>query len=591
MLRPVDNDIREIKILDGLWRFWVQTNDQLPAPYKSRLPGNLECPVPSSYNDLFVLNPIKHHVGTVWYQRQVHIPRRWREERVFLRFDSATHEAHVYANDTLVAHHIGGYTPFEANLSKEVTAETTVLITVAVSNVLTNETIPPGKVEVDELGAKKQIVWHDFFNYAGLHRSVRLCCVPATHIEDIVINTDVKSTTGVVRYNLDILGKRSDAKVTLYDEDNQLVASAEGVEGELLVHNAKLWQPGAAYLYTLQARLYDGNTVIDEYSLNSVGIRTVKVSSRQFLINDRPFYFKGFGWHEDRPIKGKGHDNSWMVHDLELMKWCGANSFRTSHYPYAEEVYEYCDRQGWVVIDETPGVGLNLNIKNGIFGKATHDTWSDTWANDRTRDAHADSIRQLIRRDKNHPCVVMWCITNEPDASLKGAFEYFQPLTTLARLLDPSRPLCYTNMVRSQPETDLMHELFDVIGLNRYYGWYSESGNLPLAACKLEKELRNWARVTEKPLVMMEYGADTQSGLHSTQAIPWSEEYQARYYETYNTVFDKVDAVQGEQVWAFADFATDAAPFRVDGNKKGIFDRNRQPKAAAEVLRKRWTAQ
>jgi beta-glucuronidase len=92
-----------------------------------------------------------------------------------------------------------------------------------------------------------------------------------------------------------------------------------------------------------------------------------------------------------------------------------------------------------------------------------------------------------------------------------------------------------------------------------------------------------------KPMIMTEYGADTLSGLHSVWDQPWSEEYQARLLDMYHRVFDRVDTMVGEQIWNFADFQTSNGIFRVDGNKKGVFTRDRKPKAAAHQLRTRWT--
>jgi beta-glucuronidase len=90
-------------------------------------------------------------------------------------------------------------------------------------------------------------------------------------------------------------------------------------------------------------------------------------------------------------------------------------------------------------------------------------------------------------------------------------------------------------------------------------------------------------------LLILEYGCDTVTGLHAVGDVPWSEEYQSRYYDMNHRVFDRIEAVQGEQVWNFADFNTGPGIFRVDGNKKGIFTRDRRPKLAAHTLRKRWT--
>jgi beta-glucuronidase len=136
------------------------------------------------------------------------------------------------------------------------------------------------------------------------------------------------------------------------------------------------------------------------------------VSGTKFLINDKPFYFTGFGKHEDTAVRGKGHDPAYMVHDFQLMNWMGANSFRTSHYPYAEEVMEFADRNGIVVIDETAAVGLNLGLS--VSGGPIIPTFTPDAINNNTREAHKQAIRELIARDKNHASVVMWSIANEP---------------------------------------------------------------------------------------------------------------------------------------------------------------------------------
>ncbi|KAK1923882.1 beta-glucuronidase [Papiliotrema laurentii] len=586
MVKPIETPTREIKNLDGLWRFLPDTGD-VAEPWKAVLPGSLECPVPASYNDIFVPS-LREHLGKVWYQRDVRIPRGWSDQRIFIRFDSATHAGEVYIDDTLVVKHIGGYLPFEADLTQKVKPGQQVRITVGVDNTLTNETIPPGQLLTNQYGKKQQKYWHDFFNFAGLHRSVRLFTKPLIAVEDVTVTTDLDGSTGVVNYNVKIAGDAR-VEVDLLDVD-QSAGSSSGAKGSIRVKDAKLWQPGAAYLYTLRVRLYNNSTLDDEYTL-PVGIRTVRVEGTQILINNKPFYFTGFGKHEDAPVKGKGHDDAWMVHDFELMKWTGANSFRTSHYPYAEDVLDYADRHGWVVIDETPAVGLNLNIGGGIFGLDFKPTFSEDFANSRTQAAHKQVLRELVQRDKNHPSVVLWCITNEPGSNEDGAREYFEPLVKLTRELDPTRPITYTNLQMVPPETDRIADLFDVIGLNRYFGWYEFVGDFHSAEKKLEAELLEWERRFKRPLLMLEYGTDTVAGLHSTGETPWSEEYQSGFYDLYHRVFDRVEALRGEQVWNFADFATGPGIFRVDGNKKGVFTRDRKPKLAAHTLRKRWLKQ
>ncbi|WP_322411231.1 beta-glucuronidase [Microbacterium invictum] len=588
MLKPLSTITREQIVLDGLWLFALDDDDARPEPWTTTLDTPLEAPVPASYNDVFADQEIHDHVGWVWYQRTVRVPRGWSGERVILRVDAATHEGVVYVGDERVAHHVGGYTPFEADITDVAPAGEEVRITIGVNNELTNETIPPGTIEVSETGRRKQRYRHDFYNYAGLARSVRLYAVPEIRVTDLTVVTDVAGDTGIVEYDVTIAGPEDvEIRVDLLDGDGRTVATAVGARGRLDVAEARLWQPGEGYLHTLIVDVVDGEALRDRYEL-PVGIRSVRVDGARFLINGTPFHFRGFGKHEDSAIRGRGFDNAIMVHDFALMDWMGANSFRTSHYPYAEEFLDYADRHGIVVIDETAAVGLNLGLGGGFHGAVTQASFSPTMFNDRTREAHARGIRELIARDKNHPSVVMWSIANEPESVEEGARSYFEPLVSLARELDPSRPLTYANEYRGQFHNDRLADLFDVICLNRYYGWYNETADLELAAKRLETELRGWESTFGKPIIITEYGADTLAGLHAVGVQAWSEEFQVALLRTYHEVFDRVDAVIGEHVWNFADFQTSQGVIRVDGNKKGVFTRDRRPKAAAHELRTRW---
>ncbi|TVY65417.1 Beta-glucuronidase [Fusarium oxysporum f. sp. cubense] len=593
MLRPQANPCREVVSLDGIWNFEVPTSLDIDAlaPWTRAISPKLQMPVPASYNDVPV-DDLRSHVGWVFYQRNVTVPKGWTGDRCLLRFDGATHHARVYVDQELVVEHVGGYTPFAAEITNLVEPSQRFRLTVAINNQLTWETIPPGKVQSLPGGKLRQHYHHDFFNYAGLARSVSLFSLPQIFIDDISVMTDViNNTTGVIDFYIQTSQElhNSICRVTLHDEDGSKVYGGTGQRGKITIDSAKLWQPGAAYLYQLRADILspDGATTADAYEI-PVGIRTVKVKDNQFLINNKPFYFTGFGKHEDTPIRGKGVDPAYMIHDFHIMGWVGANSFRTSHYPYAEEFLEYADRHGIVVIDETAACGLNLSLMAGILGVKAEPTFSPKTCSDTTRETHAQAIRDLISRDKNHPSVVLWMLCNEPASQEDGARKYMQPLVELTRKIDPSRPICFSNMLFASPEADRLTDLFDVVCLNRYYGWYTQTGDLASAEVALEKDLLAWEAKYGKPIIITEYGADTQAGLHSIGDVPWSEEYQSRFFEMYHRVFDRVESVVGEHVWSFSDFQTTSTISRVDGNKKGVFTRDRKPKAAVQVLRRRW---
>ena len=587
MLRTRRSPSRTVHNLDGVWDLQVDSANVgiEESWFAQNLANPRPMPVPASYNDVTTDNELRDHVGWVWYQRLVYAPRLAADDRLFVRFGSATHSARVWVNGTEVAGHVGGYLPFEADITELVSAGERFRLTVAVDNRLSWQTIPPGFVLADALGRDHQHYLHDFYNYAGLHRSVELYTRPAVAVTDVTIVTTIDGTTGVVNYTVEAEGV-SEVRVRVLDASDDEVASATGARGRIEVPHAQLWAPGDGYLYTLEI-CADADVYPQPF-----GIRTVEIKDKKFLINGKEFYFRGYGRHEDNLVRGKGHDDVMMVHDFELMKWQGANSFRTSHYPYAEEVMDFADREGVVVIDETAAVGLNTALWGGgglMGGVGLPPTFSPGTINDTTRDVHQAHIRELIARDKNHPCVAVWSIANEPDSGADGAREYFAPLIQAARDADPTRPVGYVNVGYATPDKERVADLCDLVMLNRYYGWYSENNNLPLAEKNLRDEIDGWIElVPDHPIIFTEYGPDTLGGLRDFHAWPWSEDYQVAFFEAYHRVFDDYPQVVGEQMWNFADFQTNAGIIRVDGNKKGMFTRDRKPKAAAFAVRERW---
>ncbi|MCW2802229.1 MAG: beta-glucuronidase [Propionibacteriaceae bacterium] len=589
MLRPQDSRTRERKNLDGLWEFALdgQGTGRSERWFDGPLTESRRMAVPASYNDIAADATVRDHVGSAWYQRSVWVPRDWAGRRIVLHFEAATHRATVWAGTAEVVSHDGGYTPFEVDITEHVAPGEQVRITVEVDNRLSFQTIPPGVVEETPHGLRQRY-WHDFFNYSGLHRSVWLYATDPAHLTDITVVTALNGSDGSVTYRVETANAAgAQTQVVLRDATGVEVATGEGSEGTLTVPSVHRWAPGDGYLYDLELQLVRNGELVDSYH-QSVGIRTVRVDGIRFLINEEPFYFTGFGKHEDIPVIGKGHNNAFLVHDFELLDWVGANSFRTSHYPYSEDVLDYADRQGLVLIDETAAVGLNMGLGGGIFGGQGYTTFSPETANDVTQSVHAQAIRELIARDKNHPSVVLWSIANEPESETEAAENYFRPLFDVAREADPTRPVGFVNVMLAPHGTCRVSQFADVLMLNRYYGWYVNTGDLAAAEAAWEAELTAWAG-DGKPIIITEYGADTYPGLHSVVAgSPWTEEYQVDYLEMNHRVFDRIDAVVGEQVWNFADFATTSGIMRVGGNKKGVFTRDRQPKAAAFALRRRW---
>jgi beta-glucuronidase len=240
------------------------------------------------------------------------------------------------------------------------------------------------------------------------------------------------------------------------------------------------WSPEDPFLYRLSVRLGGGESVIDDYPMK-IGVRTIEVHGSELRLNGKPLFLTGFGKHEDFPMHGKGLDLPVLVRDFELLKWIGANSFRTSHYPYSEEAMMLADEYGFLVIAETPGVSLVFMDPPEIIEA-------------RYRQLEG-ALTELVHRDKNHPCVIFWSLANEPipkpfhtnDDAPSGAVEtgtaFFKRLfATPARLIRPGR----WRWSASRAARPTGWAKGDIICTNSYNGWYAISGELDRAGVVLE---------------------------------------------------------------------------------------------------------
>lgn len=574
MLYPLNTKTREVIDLSGIWEFNFE-NDK-----------KQNIAVPGSFNDQLVGYKAKHYIGDMFYEKDFIVNEAMLLKRIFIRFGSASHIATVYINGKEVGSHKGGFTPFEFEISDYVVLGSN-KVKVKLSNILDNTSLPVGNYKSikDENGnvIKKLVDENfDFFNYAGIHRPVKIYVKPQKYIQDIIITYDVIEKNAKVNFDVTTNISNPNIRITILDENDNVVSLDGNIE------NVILWQPLNAYLYKAQVELLDeNNEVLDVYT-EEFGIRTIEVKDNKFLINGKPFYFKGFGRHEDTYLHGRGLDEVANIADINRMKWLGANSFRTSHYPYSEEMMRLADKEGFVVIDETTAVGL---MESFGFDLSAPKEKRNTWEYMKTKEAHEQVITELIKRDKNHACVVMWSIANEPSTAEQGAYEYFEPLFKLARSLDKqNRPCTFVNIMLAPALNCLASSLCDVICLNRYYGWYVDLGDLETAEIKMRKELDQWhEKYPDKPIMFTEYGADTIAGIHDIdERTPFSEEFQIEYYKMNEKIFDSLPYFIGEQTWNYADFQTKYGIFRMQGNKKGVFTRERQPKSIAHHLKNRW---
>ena len=591
MLYPRASAARRVTDLGGMWKFcldWDGKGDQ--EGWKDGIPGTEKIPVPASFNDFYTDKDIREFAGDFWYETEVFVPGEWREMHVDLRFAALTHRGTVYVNGQEVISHEGGFLPFSARIDDVVRWNEKNLVVVKGNNELSFTSLPAGFTQTLKSGKKMIRPFFDFFNYAGIQRPVKLVALPKEYIEDFTVNHRLDGTTAYVDYQMETTGDHP-VTVEVFDENGSFVTKAEGKTGTITIPEARLWEVRDAYLYRFVLKIMDGDAVIDEYE-EEIGIRTFEIQGTSFILNGHPVYLKGFGKHEDSDIVGRGYNPGVIKRDFELMKWIGANSFRTSHYPYSEEIYQMADREGFLVIDEVPAVGFFeslVNFVDAVSGKSTN--FFDRPSVPELKKNHLAMLEDLIRRDKNHACVIAWSLFNEPDTMSESAVPYFADIFAKARELDvQKRPRTFAMELNSSPEKCTCHQFSDFLCFNRYYGWYLLGGyEMQDAEEAFRAELDAWlAKGLDCPFVFTEYGCDNLQGEYKLPSVQWSAEYELEYLKIYERVFDSYDCIKGEQVWNFADFQTVEGIMRVNGNKKGIFTRQRQPKAAAYYFKNRW---
>jgi beta-glucuronidase len=589
MLYPQSNPYRQMIDLSSFWNFrFDPANEGIDHQWGAGFDPAEVIAVPASWNDQF--EGWRDYTGTAWYQTGFDLPWGWQDQRIFVRFNAVSYLTEVWLNGERLGEHEGGHLPFVFDITDRVKDTGNVLV-VRVEGDLAPDRVPPGNLAglpgASFPNRNFPDTSFDFFPFCGIQRPVLIYTEPAAAITDLTVVTTLDGKNGVVNVGIEQTGSLP-ARLTLTGHDAEIVTETTTTDAQLAVPDAALWSPETPNLYDLRVDLLQDGAVVDSYTL-AIGIRTITVEGDQLLLNDEPVKLVGFGRHEDFPVVGKGLLPALIVKDYALMRWMGANSFRTSHYPYSEQMMDMADRLGFMVIDETPAVGLFF-LETGL---------------ERRNELCQQMIREIIDRDKNHPSVIMWSVANEPHTSKPEAraaynrdftviehpsrpeaVESFKAQIELVRALDPSRPV---TLVSHEGALEEAFEFVDVTCLNRYYGWYTQSGQIDLGLEYLDKEIELVHKLYPKPFILSEFGTDTIPGHHAQPPEMFSEEYQAEFLVKQIKLTDNKPFVVGQHIWNMCDFKTSQAIHRMAAyNYKGVFTRDRRPKLAAHRVRALW---
>lgn len=577
-------------------------------------------PVPAAFNEITNDERVKNFMGWVWYQTTVELEEPSEEWNWMLQFESANYMALVWAQKvggssieeaSLVGLHVGGHLPFTANISDLVWSSSedsgiSLRVTIAISNQLSDETIPSGRlVNLSDVVGREFFQFEpdfDFFHFSGLIGSVILVQLPRIYLKrvDQLMEADQLTFDVCLSQPLNEIGATSVQANLLLDGDRpkwieaSIVPSVKSIcclRASFNSSNIAPWISGEnlsskmANLYKVRFSSLNPTSTRDIVEFR-VGLGSTRLIDSQFgLVTQksspkRRLQLQGFGMHHEQAFSGRSMSLAAISKDLNLLKWIGANVIRTSHYPYSSDYLDLCDQFGILVIAECQAVGLNSFSESKLR-------------------LHEQLLLEMMERDQNHPSIVAWSVANEPRSELEDSQAYFESLLHFARnRLAPFTGLSgrlLTAAIAQPHSVDRIGHTLDLIMLNHYFGWYQYPGVLEAIRLPLISSLSGWSARYGKPILVSEFGADSISGQHSLTADLFSEEYQRDLLVEHEAVFEEIWRNQeanetkvnfwGSMIWNFADFSTHHSLLRVAGNRKGVFSRDRTPKLAAEMIR------
>ncbi len=495
--------------------------------------------------------------GTVWYKTSFQAQVPIEDFRTLLYFGAVNYDCRVWVNGHEAGHHIGGFTPFNYDITDMLqNGENTVIV--KVDNKRKAEAVPT------------QIF--DWWNYGGITRDVLLVKVPPTYIENYKLQlekADPKAKQREIRFAANLNKAEAGQEVTLSIPELKLTqkatTDADGKVDVMLRVPAKklsLWSPENPKRYQVEIRT-ERDFVADE-----IGFRTIEARGKQILLNGEPIFLRGVSVHEEKP-RGGGRANS-TADAHELLTWAkemNCNFVRLAHYPHNEYAIREAERMGIMVWSEIPCY------------------WTIAWKNADTYANAQQQLTDMIRRDQNRANIIIWSIANETPHS-GDRDQFLGRLAQYARSLDNSRLISMAMEVTGASNYknrlhDNMHEYVDVVSFNQYIGWYRDVNDAP----KME-----WEIPYDKPVIVSEFGGGAKYGYHGAKNQRWTEEFQENLYIQNVAMLDKIEGLSGTTPWVLKDFRS---PRRVlDGiqdyyNRKGLYSDNGEKKKAFYIM-KEW---
>ena len=494
-----------------------------------------------------------YYEGTIWYRRLFDYKTSSSNHRVFVHFGAANYESDVYLNGKKLGKHIGGFTPFNYEITGLLKPEGNSLV-VKVDNKRKREAVPTLNT--------------DWWNYGGITRDVTLVEVSNTFIQDYLVQLK-KGTENEITGYVQLNGSRQNRNVKIDIPELKIsatVATDSTGKGIFTFRPKNLirWAPGTPKLYDVDL------TCDDQKITDKIGFRTIETRGTDILLNGKSVFLRGISIHEENSMRG---GRAFSAQDAQMLlnsaKELNCNYVRLAHYPHSEYMIRKADEMGILVWEEDP-----------VY-------WTIQWDNPATINNALQQLTDVITRDKNRASVIIWSMANETPVS-EARTDFLKKLVVHTREMDNSRLISAALEIHGNPANpneriveDPFAEYVDIVNFNEYVGWYD---GLPDKCDKIV-----WNIKYNKPVMISEFGGDALQGMHGDIQTRFSEEYQEDLYARTVKMLSGIPQFRGVSPWILYDFRS---PRRVlpniqDGwNRKGLISQNGIKKKAFFILKK-----
>jgi len=548
--------------------------------------NGLELEVPGDWNSQ---DPrLVFYQGVVWYKRTFeHAPPAG--HRTFLWFGAANYDAKVFVNGELVGHHVGGFTPFNWDVTDRLRPGENLLV-VRVDNRMRDSDVPTPMT--------------DWLNYGGITRDVLLVDVPETHVQAFEVGLDPEEPA-LVRARVQLAGPDRAGGAWLRIRElgiDQAIETDEEGRGEArIAASPERWSPASPTRYVVEV----ATSTRRDFVADPIGFRTIATRGEEILLNGEPIFLRGISIHSEATrARGRIRTRAQAEEILGLARELGCNFVRLAHYTHSQHMARVADELGLLVWEEIP-----------VY-------WAVDFENEATLATAKSQMREMIERDRNRASVALWSIANEtPEGEARNHF--LRSLADHVRALDDTRLVtaalitdprelaeffigyyvpALLGIERDEwiyPVHDPLFDVVDVPALNEYFGWYYSGGLAAVTpftsfhARRVMLDHIDRIRIAHpggKPFVISETGAGAKRGLHvpEERLAVFSEEYQALVYRKQTEFFERQSGLAGVSPWILKDFRS---PLRMyQGvqdywNLKGLVSDDGEKKLAFHVLR------